>query len=82
MILSFDGRMGASGDMLLGALLAAGADPAVLDPVEAALDVRYDVGTATRCGIEATDVTVLRTGVTATSRAATTATGTHGRSRH
>ena len=63
MILSFDGRMGASGDMLLGALLAAGADPAVLDPVEAALDVRYDVGTATRCGIEATDVTVLRTGV-------------------
>ena len=62
MILSFDGRMGASGDMLLGALLAAGADPAVLDPVEAALDIRYDVGTATRCGIEATDVTVLRTG--------------------
>lgn len=62
MILSFDGRMGASGDMLLGALLAAGADPAVLDPVEAALDVRYDVETATRRGIEATDVTVLRTG--------------------
>ena len=62
MILSFDGRMGASGDMLLGALLAAGADPAVLDPVEEALDVRYDVESATRCGIEATDVTVRRTG--------------------
>ena len=62
MILFFDGRMGASGDMLLGALLAAGADPAVLDPVEETLDVRYDVETATRCGIEATDVTVLRTG--------------------
>jgi uncharacterized protein (TIGR00299 family) protein len=62
MILAFDGRMGASGDMLLGALLAAGADPAALDPVETALDVRYDIDTATRCGIEATDVTVLRTG--------------------
>ncbi|ERH09180.1 MAG: conserved hypothetical protein TIGR00299 [halophilic archaeon J07HX64] len=62
MILAFDGRMGASGDMLLGALLAAGADPAVLDPVEAQLDVLYDIGTATRCGIEATTVTVRRTG--------------------
>jgi uncharacterized protein (TIGR00299 family) protein len=61
MILAFDGRTGASGDMLLGALLAAGADPAVLDPVEAHLDVLYDIGTATRCGIEATDVTVRRT---------------------
>ena len=61
MILAFDGRMGASGDMLLGALLAAGADPAALEPVENGLDVTYDIGTATRCGIEATDVTVLRT---------------------
>jgi len=61
MILAFDGRMGASGDMVLGALLAAGADPAVLDPVEAALAVRYDIRTTTRCGIAATDVTVLRT---------------------
>jgi uncharacterized protein (TIGR00299 family) protein len=62
MILAIDGRMGASGDMLLGALLAAGADPAVLDPVEAELAVSYDIGTATRCGIEATDVTVRRVG--------------------
>jgi uncharacterized protein (DUF111 family) len=37
--LAFDGRMGASGDMILAALLAAGADPGVLDPVESALDV-------------------------------------------
>ena len=44
--LAFDGRMGASGDMLLGALLAAGADPAVLAPVEDALDVRYEIGRA------------------------------------
>jgi uncharacterized protein (TIGR00299 family) protein len=56
--LAFDGRMGASGDMLLGALVAAGADPSVLDPVEAALPIEYDVGEATRAGISATDVTV------------------------
>jgi uncharacterized protein (TIGR00299 family) protein len=60
--LAFDGRMGASGDMLLGALVAAGADPAALAPVEDRLDVAYDIGTATRCGIEATDVTVRPTG--------------------
>jgi len=48
--------------MLLGALLAAGADPAALDPVEEALDITYDIGTATRCGIEATDVAVFRPG--------------------
>jgi hypothetical protein len=56
--LAFDGRMGASGDMLLGALLAAGADPAVLDPVEAALPVRYDVGETEKNGIRATRVVV------------------------
>jgi uncharacterized protein (TIGR00299 family) protein len=58
--LAFDGRMGASGDMLLAALLAAGADRAALDPVEAAdrLDVRYDVGETTKNGIHATTVTV------------------------
>ena len=59
--LAFDGRMGASGDMLLGALLAAGADPAVLSPAEDALDVEYVIGTTTRCGIEATNVSVVRT---------------------
>jgi hypothetical protein len=58
--LAFDGRMGASGDMLLAALLAAGADRAALTPVEEAdrLDVRYDVGETTKNGIHATTVTV------------------------
>jgi len=60
--LAFDGRMGASGDMLLGALLAAGADRSALDPVEDRLGVRYEVGETTRCGISATSVDVLRDG--------------------
>jgi hypothetical protein len=57
--LAFDGRMGASGDMLLGALVAAGADPAVLAPVEDALGVRYRVAETTRNGLVATTVDVL-----------------------
>ena len=57
--LAFDGRMGASGDMLCAALIAAGADPAVLDPVEDALDVRYAVGSTTKAGIAATTVDVV-----------------------
>jgi len=57
--LAFDGRMGASGDMLLGALLAVGADRRALEPVEAALGVTYDVGRADRQGIAATGVDVL-----------------------
>ncbi|QLG61539.1 nickel pincer cofactor biosynthesis protein LarC [Halorarum salinum] len=52
--LAFDGRMGAAGDMLLGALVAAGADPAVLDPVEDALPVTYEFETVEKCGIAAT----------------------------
>lgn len=59
--LAFDGRMGASGDMLLGALLAVGADRDVLEPVESALPVRYHIGSATKCGIAATDVSVQST---------------------
>jgi hypothetical protein len=61
--LAFDGRAGASGDMLLAALLAAGADRDALSPVEAAdaLDVRYEVGTTTSAGISATTVDVLLT---------------------
>ena len=59
--LAFDGRMGASGDMLLGALIAAGADPAVLHPVEASLAVSYEINERTRAGIAATDVQVLST---------------------
>ncbi|MFB6255673.1 MAG: nickel pincer cofactor biosynthesis protein LarC [Haloplanus sp.] len=57
--LAFDGRMGASGDMLLGALLAAGADSAALDPVVDALGVRYAVGPTTKAGIAATTVDVV-----------------------
>jgi hypothetical protein len=57
--LAFDGRMGASGDMCCAALIAAGADPAVLAPVEDALDVHYVVGTTTKAGIAATTVDVV-----------------------
>jgi uncharacterized protein (TIGR00299 family) protein len=56
--LAFDGRMGASGDMLLAALLAAGADRAALAPVEDALPIRYDVDTTEKNGIAATRVIV------------------------
>ena len=61
-VLAFDGRMGASGDMLLGALLAAGATPDVLAPVEDALDLRYAIGETTKNGIRATDVAVVVSG--------------------
>ncbi|MFY4812399.1 nickel pincer cofactor biosynthesis protein LarC [Haloarcula sp. AONF1] len=59
--LAFDGRMGAAGDMLLGALLAAGADREALSPVEDALPVEYAVSEVDRCGIAATRVEVLLT---------------------
>lgn len=55
--LAFDGRMGASGDMILGALIAAGATPDVLD-VEESLNIEYDVGSATKNGISSTRVVV------------------------
>ncbi|MFC7215751.1 nickel pincer cofactor biosynthesis protein LarC [Saliphagus sp. GCM10025334] len=58
-LLAFDGRMGASGDMLLGALLAAGADRAALEPVEDALEVEYRIGHTSKCGIHATTVDVV-----------------------
>ena len=56
--LAFDGRMGASGDIILGALLDAGADPAVLHPIERAIDVTFDIDERVTQGIEATDVQV------------------------
>jgi uncharacterized protein (TIGR00299 family) protein len=59
--LAFDGGMGASGDMILAALLAAGADREALDPVEAALPVRYAVDRTMKNGIRATTVDVLLT---------------------
>jgi len=59
--LAFDGRMGAAGDMILAALLDAGADRDALDPVERALDVEYVVSTVDRNGISATGVEVVLT---------------------
>jgi len=56
--LAFDGRMGASGDMILAALFDAGADPTVLDPVEDALDIEYVLERTTTGGIEAATVDV------------------------
>ncbi|QZA88942.1 nickel pincer cofactor biosynthesis protein LarC [Salinarchaeum sp. IM2453] len=56
--LAFDGRVGASGDMLLGTLLSLGADRDVLTAVEDELDVAYDIHTVTDCGIEAIGVDV------------------------
>ena len=56
--LAFDGRMGASGDMLCGTLLAAGADHDVLEPVEASLDVQYVIDETTKNGIRTTTVDV------------------------
>jgi uncharacterized protein (TIGR00299 family) protein len=57
--LAFDGRMGASGDMLLAALIAAGADPDALAPVEDSLDVSYRTGETEKNGIAAKRVEVL-----------------------
>ncbi|WP_255148703.1 nickel pincer cofactor biosynthesis protein LarC [Halorarius halobius] len=57
--LAFDGRTGAAGDMILGALLAAGADREALGPVEDALPVEYRVERVDRNGITATNVDVL-----------------------
>ncbi|MCU4740212.1 nickel pincer cofactor biosynthesis protein LarC [Natronoglomus mannanivorans] len=61
-LLAFDGHTGASGDMILGALLAAGADPSVLAPVEDALECEYAIDSTTKCAITATAVDVLLTG--------------------
>jgi uncharacterized protein (TIGR00299 family) protein len=60
--LAFEGRTGAAGDMILAALVAAGADPDVLAPVEDALGVEYRIGGTTKNGITATTVDVLLAG--------------------
>jgi uncharacterized protein (TIGR00299 family) protein len=57
--LAFDGRMGASGDMTLAALLAAGADPDALSAVEDPLDVAYRIDETVKEGIAATQVDVV-----------------------
>ncbi|GAB7020125.1 nickel pincer cofactor biosynthesis protein LarC [Halostagnicola bangensis] len=60
-LLAFDGRMGASGDMLLAALLDAGGDRSVLEPVEDALALEYRIDETTKCGIASTTVDVVLT---------------------
>lgn len=60
-VLAFDGRMGASGDMILAALLDAGADPDSLEPVTDALEVEYRIAEADKSGIAATTVDVVLT---------------------
>jgi uncharacterized protein (TIGR00299 family) protein len=47
--------------MILGALIAVGADPSVLDPVETALPVQFAVDSTIKNGISATTVDVLVT---------------------
>ncbi|NKE35519.1 nickel pincer cofactor biosynthesis protein LarC [Natronococcus sp. JC468] len=59
--LAFDGRMGASGDMILAALLDAGADRDVLEPVETALDLEYRIDETVKCGIASATVDVVLT---------------------
>ena len=56
--LAFDGRTGASGDMILAALLATGGDRGALAAVEEALGVEYRVGEAVKNGLSATTVDV------------------------
>ncbi|ELY45815.1 nickel pincer cofactor biosynthesis protein LarC [Natronorubrum tibetense] len=60
-ILAFDGRMGASGDMILAALLDAGADPDVLESVTDALEVEYRIDETVKCGISSTTIDVYLT---------------------
>ncbi|WP_440764686.1 nickel pincer cofactor biosynthesis protein LarC [Natronorubrum sp. DTA7] len=60
-ILAFDGRMGASGDMILAALLDAGADPDVLESVTDVLEVEYRIDETVKCGISSTTVDVYLT---------------------
>ncbi|ADB61058.1 protein of unknown function DUF111 [Haloterrigena turkmenica DSM 5511] len=61
-VLAFDGRMGASGDMILAALLDAGADPDVLEAVTDGLAVEYEIDETVKCGIASTTVDVFLTG--------------------
>ena len=60
-VLAFDGRMGASGDMILAALLDAGADPDALAPVADELELEYRIDETVKCGISSTSVDVFLT---------------------
>lgn len=53
-----DPRMGASGDMILGALVDAGAERSALAPIEDAIDVHFEIKEVVEQGIASTDVTV------------------------
>ncbi|ARS91904.1 nickel pincer cofactor biosynthesis protein LarC [Natrarchaeobaculum aegyptiacum] len=59
--LAFDGRMGASGDMILGALLDAGADPDALEPITDSdvLTLEYRLEETVKAGISGTSVDVV-----------------------
>ncbi|MEZ3142973.1 nickel pincer cofactor biosynthesis protein LarC [Halobaculum sp. MBLA0143] len=59
--LAFDGRTGAAGDVILGTLVAAGADPAVLAPVTEALPVEYAFESVEERGVAATRARVVST---------------------
>jgi uncharacterized protein (TIGR00299 family) protein len=59
--LAFDGRVGASGDMILAALVDAGADPAALEPVTEAVAVEYRIDGTEKAGVGATTVDVVLT---------------------
>ena len=60
--LVFDGKMGASGDMIIGALLSAGANVEVLSPIEEELGIKYDIKELVEQGISAKQVRVTRGG--------------------
>ena len=66
--LALDGRTGAAGDMICAALIDAGADPHVLDAVEAHLPVHYAVDETLKNGVRATTVDVLVDGNGADAR--------------
>ncbi|SES80372.1 hypothetical protein SAMN04488587_1089 [Methanococcoides vulcani] len=55
--LIFEPFSGASGDMIVGGLIGLGVDESELcEIIESVVDVTVSVGTANKCGIEATDV--------------------------
>ena len=60
--LVFDGKMGASGDMIIAALLGVGANAEVLIPIEEGLGVKYDIEELVEQGIAAKQVQVTREG--------------------
>ena len=57
-MIALDAASGASGDMLLGALVDLGADAELLDRVEDVVPVEIDVGRVDRAGVSATTVDV------------------------